>query len=189
VVLTVVREVDWAWQQRPNIMVSAEIHDDRATLVVTNNGGEADFTAKARVRASIPEPALYTMCWESVPDTSCHIDGDGGTASIQVAAKSKLQHITGDVDTSFYPGSLILFKRSASGVEVFPAFSGETSKEIIDGREIISGTSLERCIVEVTITATPRLKKKWGTHKYLCEIKNDEIALSETELSTPQVVL
>ena len=185
VVLTLVREIDRALQQKPNIMVSPEIHNDRATLIVTNIGGEANFTAKARVRATVPEPALYTMCWESVPTTDCHIDGGGGTASILVAEKAKFDHRGDDFSTSFLKGDLILFKRGASGGEIFPAFSGETSKETVGGKEIISGTSIERCILEITITATPTLRNKWGTRKYLCEIENRHIKLSETELSVP----
>lgn len=184
-VSTVAREIDLALEQKPNIIVSPEIHDDRATLVITNTGGEANFTAKARVRATIPEPALYTMCWESVPATNCHIDGGGGTASILVAEKAKFDHMTGDVSTSFFKGYLILFKRGTVGGEAFPAFSGETSKKIIDGKEIISGTSMERCIVEITITAAPTPRKRWGTRKYLCEIENEQIKLCETELSVP----
>lgn len=191
-VLTLVKEVDVALQQKPNITVSPEVHGDRATLVVTNTGGAANFTARARVRATIPEPALYNMYWESVRGTSCHIDGGGGAGSILVAGRAKLNQIDkiaidqdSDVSTSFLRGDLILFRMGTGGVASFPAFSGETSKEIKDGREIISGTSKERCIVEITITATPALKKKWGTRKYLCEIENRQIKLYETELSTP----
>lgn len=186
VALTVGREVDWAGQQKPDIIVRPEVHGDRALLVVTNTGGAANFTAKARVRAAIPEPELYTMCWESVPAMNCPIDGDGGTASITVAGKSKSDHIIpGDVTTSFFKGSLILFKMVASGVEAFPAVSGKTRQTIVDDDEVTEYTFMERCIVEVTITATPKLKRKWGTRKYLCEIENEQIKLCETELSVP----
>lgn len=191
-VLTLVKEVDVALQEKPSITVSTEVHGNRAKLVVTNNGGAANFTARARVRASIPEPELYNMYWESVLGTSCPIDGGGGTASIIVAGVAKLHHIDRiaigqdiDVSTSFFKGDLILFKMGTEGAESFPAFSGAIRKEIINDKEIDEYTCIDRCIVEVTITATPKLKKKWGTHNYICEIENGKIQLCETELSVP----
>ena len=45
----------------PSIMVQPEIENDRAILVIRNNGAEADFTAKARVIATHPDAELYTM--------------------------------------------------------------------------------------------------------------------------------
>jgi len=194
IILTLAREVTLMWKQKPNITVNPEVHNNRATLVVTNTGGEANFTAKARVRAVTPEPALYTMCWESEPTMTCHIDGGGGIASILVAEKARLNHIdkiamdeNSDYSTTFLKGDLLLFKMDTSGRQTFPAYSGKTSKEIRNGREITSGTFTFRCIVEVTITATPAPKKKWGIYKYLCEIENGQIKLSETELSTPHM--
>lgn len=193
--LTVAREVDLALEQRPNIVVRPEIHDDRALLVVTNIGGSGSFTAKARAMATTPGSELYTMYWEPISAANCLIDGDGGVASILVAGRAKLGHLDrtaidrdGDFSTSFLKGDLLLFKIGTRGIESFPAFSGICSKEIRDGREITSGTIADRCIVEVTITATPTLKKKWGTHKYLCEIENGQLKLCETELSVPHQV-
>lgn len=188
ILLTLVREVNLIWEQRPNVIVRPEIHSGRATLVVTNTGGAGNFTAKARAIASIPAPALYTMCWESISTISCPVDGDGGTASILVAEKAKFNYKGEDVSTSFFAGDLILFKMGVSGSQMFPAFSGKTRTEIVDGQECISGTSVERCILEITITAAQTLKKKWGTRKYLCEIEEGQIKLSETDLSSPHIV-
>ena len=51
------------------------------------------------------------------------------------------------------------------------------------------GTDLERCIVEIKITATPRLKRKWDIHKYIVEIDetNGELKFYETALSNPHM--
>ena len=195
ILLTLAKEVGMMWAQRPDVTVSPEIHNDRAILVVTNTGGEGDFTATARVRAAIPEPKLYTMYWESVHAAHCHIDGGGGVASILVAGRAKLDHIDklaleqGDTSKSYLKGDLLLFKLGTRGVESFPAFSQATWKKLKDGKEIDVYTNADRCIVEVTITATPTLKKKWGTRKYLCEIENGQIRLYETELSVPHKVM
>jgi hypothetical protein len=172
----------------PDINVKSEIHDDRVTLTVENTGGEADFTAKARVTATMPEQELYTMCWDSIQGPQCHIDGDGGIASILVGEKARYDNHTRDIAAFFMKGGLVLFKRGATGEQIFPVFSGGTSKEVIDGEEWTKGSALDRCIVEITITATPRLKKKWGMHKYLCEIEHGEIRFLETELSNPHKV-
>ncbi len=169
----------------PDIKVKPEIYNGRATLAVENTGGEADFTAKARVTATRPEHELYTMCWESTPSTQCHIDGDGGVASILIGEKAKCDNNTRDITTFFMKGDFILSKRDATGDQIFPVFSNGSTKEVIGGEEWIECRALDRCIVEITITATPRLKKKWGMHKYLCGIENGEIRLSETNLSSP----
>ena len=191
--LTVYREADWASARKPEITVTPEINNERAKLVVTNNGGEGNFTAKARVRASLPGPELYTMYWESVSDVSCHIDGGGGVASILVGRRARSNYIDklalqeGDTSRSYLKGDLLLLKMGAKGPDSFAAFSQATWKEVRDGKEVNVYTNADRCILEVTITATPTLRKKWGTRKYLCEIEDGQIKLYETELSVPHV--
>lgn len=189
VIITLGREIDLAFQQKPNIKVYPEIKNDRALLIVENMGAEANFTAKARVIATRPEAELYTMYWESCSTTSCHIDGDGGIASILVGEIAKYDNKTRDANSFYIKGDLVLFKMGTSGEQVFPPYS-EEGTEWIKGGEVWkkSGSPIRRCIIEVTITATPRLKKKWGTHKYLCEIENSEIKFYETELSTPHKI-
>jgi len=189
VAITIGREIDIAFQQRPNVMVRPEVRNNRAILVVKNIGAEADFTAKARVIASNPEAELYTMYWESVPGTSCHIDGDGGIATILVGEKAKYDNKTMEVEPFFMKGDLVLFKMGTTGEQTFPVFAREGEVVIKDGREIkSSGTQIPRCITEVTITSTPRLKKRWGTNKYLLEIENGDIRFGETNLSNPHKV-
>src|SRR4030043_367607 len=187
-ILTLVKEIDLMWQHKPNIVVIPEIHDSRATLMVKNTGGVAgDFTAKARVTACRPEAALYSMCWESLSDASCHTDGDGGTASILVAEKSRARQKTDDIDTTFFEGDLVLFRIGQSGVERFPTFSQKSWKTIKGEKEIMTYTLTERCILDVTITPTPTIKNKWEGQKYLCEIEKGRLALSKTRLSSPHV--
>jgi hypothetical protein len=175
-------------EQRPNITVSPEVHGERSRLIVRNTGGPGDFTARGRVRASSPEPELYTMYWESMTGVSNHIDGDGGTGSIVVAEKSQAKvYVSDAVEKSYSKGDLVLFKAGEDGMERFPVFSGK-SRRIVEGEdERTVYTYVERCIVEVAITATPSLRKKWGTNRYLCEIKDGELKLCETDLLVPDV--
>ncbi|MBI2846654.1 MAG: hypothetical protein HYX82_02095 [Chloroflexi bacterium] len=190
VLLTAIREIDLALQQKPEIIVKPQIHNGRAILEVRNIGGEANFTAKARVIATVPERELYTMYWESVRDISCHIDGDGGIASILVGEKAKRDVILkGEPLKSILRGGIELFKMGTSGEQTFSVFSGERSIERIGDKLITEGKAIARCIVEVTITATPRLKSKWGTHKYLLEIdENGILRFDETQLSVPHII-
>ncbi len=173
---------------RPNISVVPTVKNDRAILEVRNMGAEADFTAKARVIASQPEPELFTMYWESNRNAHCHIDGGGGIATILVGEKAKQDNRTRDVETFYLRGDLVIFKMGTSGEQVFPVFSGERQMLTENGQRVISGTAISRCIVEVTITATPRLKKNGGTHRYLVEIANQNIEISKTILSSPHKV-
>ena len=185
-IVTLAREVDLELQQKPNIVVVPEISSECAKLVVRNIGGAGKFSARAKVEGSHPETGLYTMNWESVNDISCHIDGNGGTASIVVGKEAKESRLGGDADTAIFKGSLILSKMGESGVEEFPVISGKI-RHVTGVKEYSEHTYVERCIVQVTITATPTLKKKWGTRKYLCEIEKGQIKLCETELSDPNV--
>jgi len=185
VVITLIREIDFALLQRPEIKVESVVRNNRAILEVQNIGGEAEFTAKARVIATIPEAELYTMYWESERGTKCHIDGNGGVASILVGKIAEVNRITSDIETNISKGSLVLLKMGTSGEQIFPAFSVERSVEKRGDMEVISGSPIDRCIVEITLTSTPTLKKKWGTHKYLCEIEKGEIKFYETDLSVP----
>ena len=167
--------------RRPDIIAEPKVYNDRAILEVHNIGGEADVTAKARIIATVPEPESYTMYWESVGTTNCHIDGGEGIASILVGKLARQDHLTGDIATTIFKGGLELFKMGTSGEQVFPTFSGEISKEIRNGVEIISGRPIDRCTVEIMLTATPKLKRKWGTHKYNLEINKGEIVFDEIQ--------
>ena len=114
------------------------------------------------------------------------IDGGGGIATISVGEKAKYDNNTTDVNNFFMKGGLVLFKMGTAGEQIFPAFSNGSYKEVEDGEEWIVGRSLDRCIVEITITATPRTRRKWGTHKYLLEIdENGVLRFDETQLSSP----
>ena len=169
----------------PDIVVQPETRNDRAVLSVTNNGGHAIFTAKARVIATQPEAELYTMYWESVPGVRCSIDGEGGIATILVAEKAKHDNKTKEAETFFMKGDLILFKMGTSLEQVFPVYAGQRREYVENGAIVRKGWAIPRCIVQVTITATPRLRRRWETHKYLCEIENGRLRFHETEISSP----
>ncbi len=173
----------------PNIVVKPKVYNNQAILEIQNIGGEAEFTAKARVIATIPENNLYTMYWEPTGGIKCHIDGNGGTASLLVAEKAEEGHsiVTQDIRKVIWEGHLALYRMGNAGIERFPAFSGKTSKKINGDTVREWGTTIARCIVEITLTATPRLRKKWDTHKYIVEVDETDGKLKfyETTLSTP----
>ena len=153
---------------KPKIKVEPKVYNNRAILEVWNNGGEGDFTAKGRVTTGIPEPELYTMYWESVPDIKCHIDGRGGRASILVAERAERTMLR-DEKTSIYEGDLTLFKMGTSGEQVFPTRSYVETKQIRNGKEVIRGTIEAKCIIEVTITSSPSLTKPFENKRFLLE--------------------
>ncbi len=164
--LTLVREIDLLLQQRPNIKVTPEVHNGRALLEVHNSGAEADFTATARVIASLPEPELYTLAWEPTSKPTSHIDS-GNTASILVGEIAKQDYETLDIMTAYLKGEVVLSKIGELGSQIFPVISGETIVERKDDRTEVSSRPIDKHIVEITITSTPKLKRGYGTHRYI----------------------
>jgi len=173
----------------PNITVEPKVYENHAILEVRNTGGEADFTAMARVIATIPESNLYTMYWQPTGDSKRHIDGNGGIAPILVAEKAEEDYslTSQDIYKVIFKGSLALYRIGNAGIERFPVFSRERSKKINGDTIRESGVPIARCIVEIALTATPRLRRKWGANKYIIEVdKTDgKLKFHETTLSTP----
>ena len=148
---------------RPLITITPEDYNDRAVLEITNRGHGADFQATGRVYASIPDAELYTAYWEQ-GGSKRHIDG-GGNASILVAEISK--------DTlasvGIYRGRIALFKM---GEDLHQRFGILTLSQK-DEANGVSYTTAEQCIVGITVTADPELRKAPGTQYYSLSIDPD----------------
>jgi len=154
---------------RPSITVKAVTHDGCAYLEVHNFGDkEGDFMAEARVLATIPGPSLYTMFWQPCGKSPHHIDSDGN-ASILVGKLAPQDHITEDVTTTYIRGDVLLYKMGVSSQEIFPVYTGKPIVENRGDAVVYSSETLCKHIIEVTITSTPKLKEKWGTHRYIIE--------------------
>jgi hypothetical protein len=154
----------------PRISMAPVTRNDRFILEIRNLGrGGADFTAKARVVSGIPGPELYTMYWESVRDTKCHIDA-GGLASILVAEKPR-PIILLEVIKSH---ELALFKMGTSGEQTFSASTAVRAPCNKNGKEVVEVTLEAKCVVEVTVTSEPPLAEDFGTHRYALEIDHKQ---------------
>ena len=156
-------ELDNVTSARPKISVEPRVYNERTILEVHNSGGEADFTAKARVTSGIPDPELYTMYWESVGG-KCHINADG-SASILVGEISQIDRL----HQGILAGGLALFKMGTSGEQVFGAQTMQTKPGESD-EETIEYTLEDKCVIEVELTSTPPLVEPFGKRQYALEI-------------------
>lgn len=148
---------------RPQITVEPTVHNDRAFLEVHNTGGEAYFTATARIFSSTWESELVTMVWDANKEKSCHIDNNG-RASILVGEKS----LVTDEAKHLIAGGIKLHRMGKLGDEVFGAMTMErTPPKEQPNAEMY--TLLDKCIVEMEIVSTPPLKKNLGSKRYTIE--------------------
>ncbi len=164
IAITLYREVDLILEQKPKIVVEPTVYNDRAFLEVHNTGGEAYFTATARILSSTWESELITMVWDANKEKSCHIDNNG-RASILVGEKS----LVTDEAKHLIAGGLMLHRIGVLGDEVFGAMTmKQTPSKRRPGAEMY--TLLDKCIVEVEIASTPPLKKNLGSKRYTIEV-------------------
>lgn len=157
-------ELDNMKSARPKISVEPRVYNERAILEVHNSGGEADFTAKARVISGIPDPELYTMYWESV-GRECHINADDSASILvgEISQKNRLQQ-------GILAGGLALFKMGMSGEQVFGAQKMQTKSKEYDGEIRTEYTFEDKCVIEVELTSTPTLVEPFGKRQYALEI-------------------
>jgi len=165
-------ELDDVRSTQPCISVRHVVHYNCAKLEIKNMGIEADFTATARVVEGIVRPELYSMCWEPYPVTPRHIDKTE-TATILVAEKAK-QTLNADwAEKAVFKDGIALFKSVGGKQEVFGASTMvQVQKRKLNERypTMKKAYTLEdKCVIEVTITATPSLLEPFG-RRYSLEI-------------------
>ena len=157
---------------RPSIEVTPKVWNGRAILEVENRGGVGEFEARGRVISGIPEPELYFMYWEAVPNVRCHIDA-GGTASILVGERSTRTQTS----TNIYEGDLVLFKMGSSGEQVFAAQTWvEIPPQILEGKDAIAHELRPVCTVEITITSTPTLSNPFSKRHFELEVYGNSVS-------------
>jgi hypothetical protein len=175
--------------KRPAITVTEDIQNALATLVVTNDGGGADFTASAKVvRGFSTFSGLYAMCWDSVVEAKCHINGKGGMASILVAgiADHTIGHNSNKTLSTIFKGDLVLYRQDATGRKEFTAHLSDPVT-YRDGSSIIElGWAKNECVLEVTITADPPLKVPFQQRIYKLATYDNIFELSSMDSIIPQ---
>ncbi|MFA5400312.1 MAG: hypothetical protein WC169_00755 [Dehalococcoidia bacterium] len=132
IVITFIREIDLAFQQRPQIKIKSPTRNGRATLEIYNSGGtgtlKGNFRTLMRYENQFQPSEPYRMCWEGGEEKVVLNKGDTGV--INIAAQR------------FYSESstrLILFNVSSN-------------LEFSDWPSVVH--------LQVTITADPPLKKE-----------------------------
>ena len=184
ILLTVVREIDLALQQRPKIRLKHEVYNNRALLEVKNLGGNASFTARAKVIDKVLQPESYYMCWDSITGVECPINKDG-EASILVGRLSYESKGYGDK----LEREVVLFRISESGTENFYLSSPQVNEQLeLSKRYPTMPTQIpeEKCTIEVSITSKPSPIKAFKPQRYLFKIDHDnEDSLIFTSESNP----
>ena len=171
---------EWKLNRGPKITVEPLIANQRATLVIRNSGGKAEFTAKARVRdTSLVDPEWYTMYWESESHkTSASINRDG-LQSILVGRASDYF----DEKRFIFTDGLILYKMGGEGEQEFGCLSGVTRR--IDATTT-EGWAEDRCAVDVLITAEPSLGKPFEAQYCVERVRGrEEIRLTCLTCESP----
>ena len=156
----------------------------RAVLEITNRGADANFTAKAKVVEGIVQPETFNMCWQAVPnDTQCHID-NGGMEPILVAEISPNTVETNNILTTVLKGGIALYKMGEQRIGV--STSETVEKRKLNKRYPTMVTTLEdKCVIEVTLTATASLLKPFA-RRYSVEIDSKD-NLCFTQLPEPKI--
>jgi len=160
---------------KPKLEVKPKVYDRYAKLEITNDGGMAIFTAKARVIKGIVQPELYNMCWESSPDSpNCSIN-HRDTETIVVAEISRNSEKTDDMMTAIYRGGIALYKMSKEriGVTTLETIDEYKRKEQYPTMYTTTIMPQDKCILEVIITSDPSPLEDYGVKNYLVEIDHE----------------
>lgn len=171
------------------INVAPVVYNDRAKLEITNTGADATFTATARVVEGVPKPELYTMCWEPVA-TPQRLIQKGETASILVGEIAKNTVKNDNVELSVFKGGLTLFRLGSSGMESIGATTCEmVEQQKLNQRYPTMAVSLEdKCIIAVTLTATPQLLEPFENHTHYLVIDHEhDHKLLFTQVTEPMI--
>jgi hypothetical protein len=175
---------------KPKIEVKSKVYDKCAKLEIMNNGGEATFTAKARVIKGTAQPELYSMCWESSPDNpNCPIN-HGDTEPIIVAEIAPESAKTDDVFTAIYRGGIALYKmgRRRIGVTTIETIREYENKERYPTMYKDISTQADKCVVEVVITSAPPPLEDYDVKYYSIEINHEHgHKLVLTQLSEAEI--
>jgi hypothetical protein len=165
----------------PDIIATPQINYERALLEVHNRGGGADFEAKASIIEGFPSSGLYTMCWDSILDSQCHINGTEGVASILIAeiADKSTQGCYEGIFSYIYKGGLKLYKQDALGRQIFPVYTGKDTEVIREDEVFIKHETIDECVIEISITSEPPLQTPFGKKQYKLEIIRSQIRLTE----------
>ena len=152
-----------------------QVYNRYAKLEITNNEGKATFTAKARVSKGIVQPELYSMCWESSPDSpNCPIN-HRDTESIIVAEISPNSVKMDNILTTVYKGGIALYKigKERIGVTTMETINEYKYKEMYPTMYVGTIMPVDKCIIEVKITSEPSPLEDYGRMYYSIEIDHE----------------
>lgn len=159
-------------EKRSIIKVEARVQDNFAYLEVYNCGGEADFTAKARVVEGIKNTKWYYMYWDSVNKHQCHIDNrEPALISVAGIADETIE------ENGICMGEIVFYQMSESGKEGFGLFPvGTSDKKKLNARYPTMSQPLPKgkCTLEVRITSSPASLKEFKSQRYILDTEQRE---------------
>jgi hypothetical protein len=186
IVITTVREIELALQQRPKIAVEPISNENQAKLEIHNSGGSATFTVKARGIKGFVQPGLYNMQWESSPRSpNCLIHHDG-YESIKVGEISPKAYASSDPSYPIHRGGIMLYQMDGSTIGVSDPAIIEQYKHKELYPTMFKGDTIQKdkCIIKAMITSEPTPLKDYKARYFSIEIDHDHgHKLSFTELS------
>jgi len=176
VVLTTMREVQLALQQKPSIRVSPKVYyGDKAKLEIHNCGAAAVFSATARVVRGNLEPSVFNLCWESHPSDVGSLINRDDTQAILIA------EISPDSEQNDNPRTAV-FKNCITLYEVGGKRKGVSDYRVVEEAKLRgrypsmfhqAPQLVDECEIEITVTAKPELSKPFTRRRHLIRIDHD----------------
>ena len=169
--------------KRPQIQVKHEVHNNRAILEVKNLGGNASFTARAKVVDKVLQPDPYYMCWDSITGIECPINKDGDASILVGSLTDEFKGYGGKPERE-----VVLFKVGESGKEKLYLSSPQVSEQLkLRKRYPTMPTQIpeEKCTIEISITSKPSPIKAFKPQRYLFKIdhNNEDRLIFTSELN------